>query len=79
MMTEGKTMKAITILENAGKHIAQGISRDTLTSFTAVEAARSPYPNLQALAILSVSLARVTGAKDDGWVGEICSTLGIPN
>jgi hypothetical protein len=71
--------EGIGIVTNAGKYLVESRGLlDAAGSLTAVEAAHSPNPEIQAFAILSVLLARLTGANDDGWVSDICSALGIP-
>lgn len=69
----------ISAIDGAGKHLVKSRNlQDAAASLTAVQAAHSSDPDVQALAVLSVLLARVTGAQHDGWVLEICSTLGLP-
>jgi hypothetical protein len=72
-------MRAIQAIENAGIYLVRSRNLEGECRLNATEAARSDNPDVQALAIFSVALAEVTGAKDDGWVKEIKSTLQLPN
>lgn len=70
--------QAISKLEHAGKYIVKSRRLEAAClCFTAVDGANSNNPDLQALAVISVALARVVGAQDDGWTGKVCTRLGL--
>lgn len=71
-------MEAITKLEHAGKYIVKSRSlQAACCCFSAVDGANSDNPDLQALAVISVALARVVGAQDNGWTRTICNRLKV--
>lgn len=69
--------EAVLILEHAGTHIVRSQSLRKECLLLATEAARHHNPDVNTLAILSVALAEVIEAKNDGWVNEIKRTLGL--
>jgi hypothetical protein len=74
------TLKAVRILEHAGKHLVKSRGSEVYgaaRSLNATQAARSTNPDVQALAVLSVLLYRAVGSQQDGWVDEITAILGM--
>lgn len=72
------TNLGIRSLEHAGKYIVK--SRGLIAEcekLSAIDGANSDNPGLQALAVISVALARVLGVRDDGWTNTICNRLGV--
>jgi hypothetical protein len=70
--------QAIGLLEDAGKYLVKTRGAHVhaaAQAFTATDASESTDPDIQALAIFSVLLARVTGAQDDGWVATVEQNL----
>jgi hypothetical protein len=69
---------AIGKIERAGKHIVKtrpNILPQVKANISALEAAASDNADLQALALLSVLMVRVTNSRDDGWVSKVERTL----
>lgn len=67
---------AVTKLEHAGRYLVKTHNLRSECMMSATQAARAANPDARALAVLSVALAEVVGARDDGWVAEIKGTLG---
>jgi len=72
-------MSAIKKLERVGKYLVKTYDLREDCKLVATEAAQSPNADVRALAVLTVALADIVGAKDDGWVAQIKTTLGYPN
>ena len=74
--------RATRILSEAGKHLVKANLWSlehvhALKTFTAIDGSKSQNPDIQALALISVLIARVIEVKDDGWVAIACQNLGL--
>jgi hypothetical protein len=70
---------AVTTIQNAGKYLVKSRRLEKIVvNVNAVEGSHYDHPDVQALSIFAVLIARVTGVRHDGWVFQICDNLGIP-
>lgn len=70
---------ATKMLDRAGKYLAvnRKVAAEKLRTFTAITASCDSDPDVQALALLSVLLARTVNSRTDGWDTQVMKNLGI--
>src|ERR1700730_18895904 len=68
---------AISKIENAGKYLVKSRALRKECQLTATQAAHSRNPDVQALALLSLVLAEITGQQNELWCLEVKAALEV--